>query len=232
MCDSIRTKWSSWIRPIISKPEHTLSLLQWSAILLVAFKGLHLFSWMPSWVVAMIVFIIVVCLFALNMTLIQAHAKLEYKRRIHDPTLALHYQSLFDQQYLKKRLHAAEVLLKHNPEELQEIEKKESELYPIDDLLDFFEDLGFYAEGDQISQVVVHNHFYYWFQGYWSKAHFYAEAWQQKDKDPARWEHIQKLFDLTSQIEASKGGVKLLTLEKANEFLESEIEEMKEKLKS
>ena len=44
---------------------------------------------------------------------------------------------------------------------LANLEQNRDELSVIDDVLDFFEDVGFYERGDQISPEVAHHHFYH-----------------------------------------------------------------------
>jgi len=56
----------------------------------------------------------------------------------------------------QERLNASQLLLNDisTPASLDD-----AELAKIDDVLDFFEDLGFYQHGYQISPEVIHHHF-------------------------------------------------------------------------
>jgi len=127
---------------------------------------------------------------------------LEYRRRTHDPTWILRYQEQFDSStMIEKRAAAADVLLSHKGK-LAEIEENGDDLEVIDDVLDFFEDLGFYESGDQVSPEVVHHHFYHWIRGYWHAARPYIEAWRKRER--TRWNHIEKLFEKVTAIESSE----------------------------
>lgn len=107
------------------------------------------------------------------------------------------------------------------------LEKKDPDLeHPdlvnIDDALDFFEDLGFYVEGDQISPEVAHQAFYYWIEGYYTAARQYIEFRQKTS--PTAWDHFKPLYDITSEVEASKVKDKKTPDEtELQKFLEGEI---------
>ena len=89
-----------------------------------------------------------------------------------------------------QRSHAASTLLA-NKGHLGEITKPE--LASMDDVLDFLEDLGFYQRADHISPELVHHHFFHWVRGYWQAAETYINAWRKKE--PARWSHVEELFE-------------------------------------
>jgi hypothetical protein len=128
---------------------------------------------------------------------------LEYRRRTHDPTWALKFQEQFN-SLDKQRAKASKCLLS-NKDHLNDLEKYEHELSHIDDVLDFFEDIGFYMGGDQISPEVVHHHFYHWIRGYWEASEDYVKAWQSKE--PARWNHLKRLYDTITQVEVHESGL-------------------------
>ena len=83
------------------------------------------------------------------------------------------------------------------------MEGREAVLDKIDDVLDFFEDVGFYVNGGQISPEIAHHHFYHWLRMYWQASIDYVEAWRKRES--ARWNHIDALFEITSEVEMHEG---------------------------
>ena len=88
-------------------------------------------------------------------------------------------------------------LLRDNKAELGNLENQE--LSSIDDVLDFLEDVGLYQRADHISPELAHHHFFHWTRGYWQAAKIYIEAWRRKE--PARWNHVEELFETICDIE-------------------------------
>ncbi len=128
----------------------------------------------------------------------------KYHRLTYDPTWALRYQEMFDEMAEKERPAAAKVLLKGLKESgyLSHIDTKRKELSDIDDVLDIFEDIGFYVKGAQISPEVAHHQFFHWIRGYYETARGeYIAAWRNPNKEPARWENLGYLFEITSEVE-------------------------------
>jgi hypothetical protein len=124
---------------------------------------------------------------------------LEYTRRTHDPTWILKFQDKFDGDDLKEKRRLAAKTLLERKQDLTRIDDLEEQLSPIDDVLDFFEDIGFYVSGDQISPEVAHHHFYHWIRGYWYASRAYVETWQREES--ARWNHLLKLLQELDEIE-------------------------------
>jgi len=148
-----------------------------------------------TWLIAGIVISLVLMVF---------QTRLRYMKDRYDPALALHYEKVFDEDMKSERALAAQVL-RNEQHHLTEIddEGQKKKLEPIDAVLDLLDTLGFYMKADQISDAVMHQHFYYWIQGYWLSARPYIEAWQSKPHEGPRWEHIETLFDATCRIECS-----------------------------
>jgi len=122
---------------------------------------------------------------------------LNYKRSTYDPTWALRFQTKFDQMG-RQRL-AAATLLRDKRELLSDVKKNQKELEGIDDVLDFFEDMGFYIQGDYLTPEVAHHQFYHWLRGYYLSARAYIDAWQTIES--ARWKNVEKLYKATNEIE-------------------------------
>jgi hypothetical protein len=110
------------------------------------------------------------------------------------------FQAVFDEMY-PKRKKAAESLRRKHDSDRKNIDPSINELVDVDDVLDFFEDIGFYVKGGQISAEVAHHHFYHWIRGYWKASRDYIESRQQLES--TIWSHIGELFDTTWDIESS-----------------------------
>jgi hypothetical protein len=146
----------------------------------------------------------------------------EYRRLKYDPHWAMNFQDRFDKA-TEMRARAAEVLL-NNKTDLKNIENEG--LANIDDVLDFFEDVGLYQRADHISPELAHHHFFHWTRGYWQAAKPYVVAWRVEE--PARWNHFEELFDTSCDIELKeqRGTREQLRLSDSDldEFLRQESE--------
>jgi hypothetical protein len=154
----------------------------------------------------------------------------EYRQQTYSPQwMSSMFWNQFDDDSTKKaRCLASKTLKAYGGEKLRlALEKKDPDLEQpdlvnIDDALDFFEDLGFYVEGDQISPEVAHQAFYYWIEGYYTAARQYIEFRQKTS--PTAWDHFKPLYDITSEVEASKVKDKKTPDEtELQKFLEGEI---------
>jgi hypothetical protein len=127
---------------------------------------------------------------------------LEYRRVKYDPQWAMNFQDRFNAATMTQaRSKAAQTLL-DNKADLRNIDN--AALADIDDVLDFFEDIGLYQRADHISPELAHHHFFHWTRGYWQAANQYVEAWRVNE--PARWNHLEELFDTSCDIELSEQG--------------------------
>jgi hypothetical protein len=148
----------------------------------------------------------------------------EYQHRTYDPTLAFRFDERFYSDEFKATRFTAAKVLKDNQGNLR---RTDTELEDVEDMLDFFEDIGFYAQGDQITPEVAHHHFYHWIRGYYLAARDYIEAWQAQER--TRWTHFKELFDVASEIEDKSRGKTILKGEEISAFLDQEIEACKPK---
>jgi hypothetical protein len=150
----------------------------------------------------------------------------EYRRIKYDPHWAMNFQDRFD-KLVDARARAAEVLLA-NKADLGNIQNEE--LADIDDVLDFLEDIGLYQQADHISPELAHHHFFHWTRIYWQAAKPYVQEWHKKE--PARWNHVEELFDTSCDIELKEhGGTRgqlLLNDSDLDEFLKQETQVKKE----
>jgi hypothetical protein len=186
-----------------------------SAVLLPAFgiwRELHGSQSVWYWLIGAVLLIAFIC----------ARNYLEYRRVKYDPHWAMNFQDRFDGE-AGARARAARALL-DNKADLKNIEH--ATLADIDDVLDFFEDVGLYQRADHISPELAHHHFFHWTRGYWQAAKPYVDAW--RGREPARWNHVEELFDTSCDIELKQqGGTReQLRLNEADldEFLRQEAE--------
>lgn len=122
-----------------------------------------------------------------------------HRRLTYDPTWALAYQRMFGAMDEDGRRKDAAKTLRNHRGDLSRIEEMREELSPIDEVLDFLEDIGFYVKGAQISPEAAHHHFYHWIRGYYQSSRAYIDKYQEKE--PARWENLGFLFGITTEVE-------------------------------
>jgi hypothetical protein len=72
----------------------------------------------------------------------------------------------------------------------------------LDDILDFFDDMGFDWIHGQISSTLLHQYFYYYVRMYCQETGSYITL--ARADDPTVWENISPLFDELTRIEAKK----------------------------
>jgi hypothetical protein len=123
-----------------------------------------------------------------------------YYRQWYDPSLALKYLHDFnDKDLMDSRKTACEYYLKHKEWPIE-----------IEDVLDIFDDLGFFVQTIHISRDVLHQYFCWWICGYLTTAKDYIKARQVGDAakglpaDPTRWEHCQYLLHEVLKVEAAR----------------------------
>jgi hypothetical protein len=147
----------------------------------------------------------------------------EYRKRTYDPTWALKLGEIYrDMRDTRAR---AALSLKQNAGKLRSHDFTSAD---IDGVLDFFEDVGFYLRGDQMTPEVAHHYFHYSFRGYYSATREYIETAQAKE--PTNWEHVHYLFDALHEIEVERDKdkhVKFLDHEALTTFLDDEISRAK-----
>jgi hypothetical protein len=147
----------------------------------------------------------------------------EYRRRTYDPTWVLKFSDIFDGEEMMLTRSKASRFLKENKGQLDD-EARDSP--DVDDLLDFFEDLGFFMQGDQITAEAAHHAFYHWIRGYYSTTQPYLKV--GREKKPPCWEHVEMLYNVTNQIEReiikkSHKSKKFLDEKDTEKFLDEEI---------
>jgi|MudIll2142460700_1097286.scaffolds.fasta_scaffold92527_1 hypothetical protein len=90
----------------------------------------------------------------------------------------------------------------------------------VENLLDFFEMVGYLSKRRAIKKEFIWNNISYWIIRYWYAAKGYIEKEQQKI--PKRWDNMTSLFRYLSKMERKKYGVTIITQESIKVFLEKE----------
>jgi hypothetical protein len=125
--------------------------------------------------------------------------------------LTLKLDERFNDKLLRKRKKAAQSL-KNRPAEHDA---------DIEDVLDFFETLGFLIRHRALDKKVVWHTFFYWIHGYWKFTRGFVA--NQQSTSPARYAEIEYLHEKTLKIEVKERGP--LVEDEWNDFLEMEAAE-------
>ena len=96
----------------------------------------------------------------------------EYRRRTYDPTWMLKFDEDFDSDDMRHKRSKAAEDIKKNRTRLDDNDFKSPEL---DDVLDFFEGVGFLIQGDEMTPEVAHHAFHHWIRGYYVATRQYIE---------------------------------------------------------
>jgi hypothetical protein len=158
----------------------------------------------------------------------------EYKRRTFDPVSIAFLQTAFDQlENDDKRDRAAKVCLKFLKTEGEEKDRwkqiPKTEREEVEPVLDFFEDVGYYLNGDVFSDEIAHHNFFHWIRGWYSVLKSYIEFYQEeKDGEDEKTTYcwIESLYQRTAEIEkegTQKPKLWLTNLKDKQDFLESEM---------
>ena len=100
----------------------------------------------------------------------------------------------------------------------------EKYLKDIDDVLDFFEEFGFYVKGDQITPEFAHQSFGYWIEVYYLASARYIALKQERVQ--TSWEHLRYLYQIARDVERERSGDKFdekIDYDYFHNFLRDEI---------
>jgi hypothetical protein len=138
-------------------------------------------------------------LVAFSVILLLVRWWIEARKMNYSPELVMKHDEIFNSEEMKKQRSIAARTLK-NLTGKDDVAKNEEALRKnVDDILDFFETLGFYVKGDQMSAKVVHQYFYYWICGYWAVARDYVNY--RRKEEPKQWEFVEYLFKITCHLD-------------------------------
>ncbi len=131
----------------------------------------------------------------ISILLIGMQIRVAWRKKTYDPTWVIKYNdSFWIESFQDARSKAATALSKHS-----------DDFSRVDMVIGFFDDLGFYESGDQMSAEAIHQHFYYYLRGYYQAA--IDRIKELRGKEPAVWEYVEEIFLKTSTIEAKKNRV-------------------------
>lgn len=123
----------------------------------------------------------------------------EYRRRTYDPSWMFKLDDYFESEDMRNTRSRAAKKLKGSKTQLESSAFASAE---IDDVVDFFEGMGFLVQGGQITPEVAHHAFHYWIEGYYLATKQYVEA-KRQDR-PAQWEFVEGLYRATLQVEQER----------------------------
>jgi len=152
---------------------------------------------------------------------------------MYDPTLALHFEKELFYEMNEQRGAAAAVLLLHAQYGDWEKVPRASDIEPV---FDFFDNLGFYLYGSQISDRVLHQSFCHWILLYYQDGCSYIRQRQDEPEgEKSTWEYVEYLVKQVRDIEAAKQGCAADSLrlgpEKYKKYLLEEFDEAEDQFK-
>jgi hypothetical protein len=128
-----------------------------------------------------------------------AHHEWEYKN-----DLVLRYQDRYEERMINDRAQAAiaisEYLQKKNWDAVSD-----EDIDSLENVLAFYDELGFYWKNHEVSEDVLYQHFYSDMRTYCQIGIDYIHANQKKDS-PADWEYVEPLFNQLTKMEAKRIG--------------------------
>jgi hypothetical protein len=126
--------------------------------------------------------------------------------RTYKTELVLRYQDKFNEDKMTHyRAHAAAAINKYMEKRDWNSVTNDDELDGLENVLDFFDELGFYWKSGDISGTVLHEHFYFAMRTYCQETTNYIHRAQKKESK-ADWENVEPLFIELTQIEAKRIG--------------------------
>jgi len=181
-----------------------------------------------------IVFKSVIVIAVILVVLLVIKTRLEYRRRTYNPSLAFEFDKMFN-SLEDARSEAAKVCksLLAVPGQSRNWEAiPEGDRVKVEPVLDFLEDLGFYLEGDQFSDEVIHHHFFHWIRGWYSNLESYVQYYREVRNQMAAYGHIKVLYARVSEIEKrhEKPQLWLATDQEKLAFLKEECDDKEIKL--
>ncbi len=155
-------------------------------------------------------------------------------KRAYDPSLVLRFEKEFFSDMTEQRGKAAAVLLQYSDTGDWGKIPDAAEIEPI---LDFFDNLGFYLYGNQLSERVLHQSFCHWIALYYQEGSSYIRQRQKGEEgEKSTWEHIEYLVSEVFEIESVKQGCSRealrLSQKKYRKYLLEELEEGEEAFKT
>ena len=142
-----------------------------------------------------------------------------------DNDLVLRYEDKFDEKMTGERAQAAEAITVFLQTGNWGAVPNQDEVDSMEDVLAFFDELGFYWKNGEISSAVLYGHFYCDMRACCQATMGYVHD-NQKKESVADWEYVEPLYNALARIEAKRigKGMKHCDWDKATlqEYLNSE----------
>ena len=126
-------------------------------------------------------------------------------KRTYKNDLVLRYQDRYEEKLTDARAQAAKAITDYLQTGNWQSVTNQANLDALEDVLAFYDELGFYWKNGEISSDVLYEHFYYDMRIYCQPTIGYIHA-NQKTDSPADWENVEPLFNELTRIEANKTG--------------------------
>jgi hypothetical protein len=119
--------------------------------------------------------------------------------------LVLRYEDKFDEQMTGERAQAAEAITVFLKTGTWKAVANQDDIDSLEEVLAFFDELGFYWKNGEISTAVLYEHFYCDMRTYCQPTMEYIHD-SQKTESVADWEYVEPLFKALTRIEAKRIG--------------------------
>src|SRR5271154_5674851 len=133
--------------------------------------------------------------------LIQAlaqHHEWEYKN-----DLVLRYQDRYEDQMIDSRIAAANAVSIYLQKGNWNADTNQYDVDGLENVLAFYDELGFYWKNHEVSTDVLYEHFYNDMRTYCQAGMNYI---QTKSDSPTDWEYVKPLFDELTRMESERTG--------------------------
>lgn len=128
-----------------------------------------------------------------------SHHEWEYKN-----DLVLRYQDRYEEKMIAQRVEAATAISDYLRDGKWDAVSAE-DLDSLEDVLAFYDELGFYWKNHEISTDVLYEHFYNDMRTYCQVGVEYIHA-NQKTDSSADWEYVEPLFNGLTRMESKQTG--------------------------
>jgi hypothetical protein len=126
------------------------------------------------------------------------HHEWEYKN-----DLVLRYQDRYEDQMVDSRIAAANAVSIYLIKGNWDADTNQYDIDSLENVLAFYDELGFYWKNHEVSTDVLYEHFSYDMRMFCQAGMNYI---QTKRSSPTDWEYVKPLFDELTRIEAKRAG--------------------------
>jgi hypothetical protein len=119
--------------------------------------------------------------------------------------MILRFEDKFDEKLLRERAEAATAISEYLKTRNWVVVTNDYELASLEDVLGFFDELGFYWKNGEVSEDVLYEHFYDSMRTYCQETEGYIRKEQAKDSI-TDWEYVKPMFVELTKMEVKKTG--------------------------